>query len=194
MWRWGVWIWLTESWTLHRNSPQGLNIISTRVFDQIRDPEIPITLRHHIYTVYHHHYQSVLPKGRSFTASAGTKVVFLPKAGLLSQTQEPRLHFYQGLNLGAIVYMIFFTYISEEMFKVESTSLNTGIKTGWVLSHFFIYPGVCCIPRQTAWIRASRSRGVPYLKILSLETSAICIILTLKLWGTMYIQLIVCLV
>ena len=26
---------------LHRNSPQGLNISSIRVFDQIRDPEIP---------------------------------------------------------------------------------------------------------------------------------------------------------
>ena len=29
---------------LHRNSPQGLNISSIRVFDQIGDPEIPITL------------------------------------------------------------------------------------------------------------------------------------------------------
>ena len=41
---------------------------------------------------------SVLPKGRSFTASAGTKVAVLPKAGLPLQTQEPRLQFYQGLN------------------------------------------------------------------------------------------------
>ena len=34
------------NWALriHRNSPQVLNISSTRVFDQIRDPEIPITL------------------------------------------------------------------------------------------------------------------------------------------------------
>ena len=30
---------------LHRNSPQGLNISSIKVFDQIRDPEIPINLR-----------------------------------------------------------------------------------------------------------------------------------------------------
>ena len=30
---------------LHRNSPQELNISSIRVFDQVRDPEIPITLR-----------------------------------------------------------------------------------------------------------------------------------------------------
>ena len=29
----------------HRNSPQGLNISSIRVSEQIRNPEIPITLR-----------------------------------------------------------------------------------------------------------------------------------------------------
>ena len=38
-------MWLTGSFGLHRNSPQGLNISSMRVFDQIRNPEIPITLR-----------------------------------------------------------------------------------------------------------------------------------------------------
>ena len=43
MWRWGEWIWLTGPSGLHRNSPQGLNISSITVFDQIRDPEIPIT-------------------------------------------------------------------------------------------------------------------------------------------------------
>ena len=43
--RWGEWIWLTESSGLHRNSPQGLNISSIRVFDQIRDPEMKINLR-----------------------------------------------------------------------------------------------------------------------------------------------------
>ena len=42
--RWGEWILLTRPYGLHRNSPQGLNISSIRVFDQIRDPEIPITL------------------------------------------------------------------------------------------------------------------------------------------------------
>ena len=41
----GEWIWLTGPSRLHRNSSQGLNISSIRVFDQIRDPEIPITLR-----------------------------------------------------------------------------------------------------------------------------------------------------
>ena len=49
--RWGEWIWLTGPSGLHRNSPQGLNISSIRVFDQIRDPEIPFNLRpliHHI--------------------------------------------------------------------------------------------------------------------------------------------------
>ena len=43
-WRWVEWIWLTGPSGLHRNSQQGLNISSIRVFDQIRDPEIPITL------------------------------------------------------------------------------------------------------------------------------------------------------
>ena len=43
--RWGEWICLTGPSGLHWNSPQGLNISSIRVFDQIRDPEIPITLR-----------------------------------------------------------------------------------------------------------------------------------------------------
>ena len=38
--------WLTGSSGLHRNSPQGLNISSIRGFDQIRDPEIPITFVH----------------------------------------------------------------------------------------------------------------------------------------------------
>ena len=47
---------------------------------------------------YYTHYQSVLPKGWSFTASAGTQAVVLPKAGLAPQTQEPRLRFYQGLD------------------------------------------------------------------------------------------------
>ena len=41
-WRWEEWIWLTGTSGLHRNSHQGLNISSIRVFDQIRDPEIPI--------------------------------------------------------------------------------------------------------------------------------------------------------
>ena len=42
--RWGEWIWLTGPSGLHQNSPQGLNISSIRVFDKIRDPEMPITL------------------------------------------------------------------------------------------------------------------------------------------------------
>ena len=43
-WKWGEWIWLTGSTKLHQNLPQGLNISSIRIFDYIRDPEIPITL------------------------------------------------------------------------------------------------------------------------------------------------------
>ena len=42
---WGEWIWLTGSSGLHRNSPQVLNISSIRIFNQSRDPEIPINLR-----------------------------------------------------------------------------------------------------------------------------------------------------
>ena len=38
--------------TSHRNSPQGLNISSIRVFDQTKDPAIPISHRPHIYYVY----------------------------------------------------------------------------------------------------------------------------------------------
>ena len=44
-WRWGEWIWLTGPSGLHLNSPQGFNISSSRVFDQVKDPDIPITLR-----------------------------------------------------------------------------------------------------------------------------------------------------
>ena len=46
-WRWGEWIWQNGPSGLRWKSPQGLNISSIRVFDQIRDPEIPITLRPH---------------------------------------------------------------------------------------------------------------------------------------------------
>ena len=35
-WTLGEWVWLTGPTELHRNSPQGLNISSIRVFDQIR--------------------------------------------------------------------------------------------------------------------------------------------------------------
>ena len=47
---------------------------------------------------YHYQIISVLPKGRSSTASAGTKATILPKAGLPQQTEEPRLQFYQELK------------------------------------------------------------------------------------------------
>ena len=43
----------------------------------------------------------VLPKGRSFTTSAGTTAAVLPKTGLPLQTQEPRLQFYLGW-IGAV--------------------------------------------------------------------------------------------
>ena len=46
--RWGEWIWLSGPSGLHRNPPHRLNISSIRVFDQIRGPEILITLWPHI--------------------------------------------------------------------------------------------------------------------------------------------------
>ena len=47
-WRWGESIWLTGPSGLHRNLSQGLNIGSIKVFDQIRNPDIPINLYYHI--------------------------------------------------------------------------------------------------------------------------------------------------
>ena len=47
-WRWAEWIWLTGPSGLYRNSPRNknlFNISSIRVFDQIKDPKILITLR-----------------------------------------------------------------------------------------------------------------------------------------------------
>ena len=41
--------------------------------------------------IYHYNHQNVLPKGRSITASSGTKAAVL--ADLPPQTQEPRLQF-----------------------------------------------------------------------------------------------------
>ena len=46
------------------------------------------------YSCVCHHQQSVLPKGRSFTACAWTHATVLPKAGLTRQTQAPRLQFF----------------------------------------------------------------------------------------------------
>ena len=57
-WRWGEWIWLTGPSRLHQNSPQGLNISSIKVFDQIRDPEIPITQRLTLVSLKHEFYNS----------------------------------------------------------------------------------------------------------------------------------------
>ena len=53
---------------------------------------------HHHNNHHHHHHQSVLPKGRKFTASAGTLAAVLPKTGPPPRTQEPWLQFYQGLD------------------------------------------------------------------------------------------------
>ena len=57
-------------------------------------------------THIHHHHQSILPKGRSSTASAGTKAAVMPKAGLPPQTQESRMQFYEGY-IGAVASQYF---------------------------------------------------------------------------------------
>ena len=62
------------NWAL-RNSPKfttGVKYQLHQGFDQIRDPEIPIILRPSRCTDVDHHFQGVMPKGRSFTASTGT--------------------------------------------------------------------------------------------------------------------------
>ena len=66
------------------------------------------------------HHQSVLSKGRSFTASKETKAAVLPKAGVPPQNQKPRLQFYQGW-LGAVVSCCFphstLSFASERVLK-----------------------------------------------------------------------------
>ena len=59
-WRWGKCIWLTGPSRLHRNSPKELNLSSIRDFDQIRDPENPITLRPHFRSVHPESHISTL--------------------------------------------------------------------------------------------------------------------------------------
>ena len=90
-WRWGDWIWLPGPSGLRRNSPQGLNISSIRIFDQIRDPENPITLR------IHNKVSSswvFCPRVDLPLQIQTQGMQFYPKACLPPQTQEPRLQFY----------------------------------------------------------------------------------------------------
>ena len=68
-WRWWEWIWLTRPSGLHLTLPQGLNVSSIRVFDQIRDPEITITLR--LYTGWF--MKNVIPSGNWFVMSCWWK-------------------------------------------------------------------------------------------------------------------------
>ena len=66
--------------------------------------------------LFENNINSVLPKGRSFTASAGIKAAFLPKSGLSPQTKEPRLYFYQGW-IGAIASRCFPHYITVILYS-----------------------------------------------------------------------------
>ena len=64
------------NWALH-NSPKFTIGVKYQFhqgfFDQIRNPNHPSP------HIYHQHHQSVLPKGRSFTAYSGTKAAVLLK-------------------------------------------------------------------------------------------------------------------
>ena len=81
-----MWIWLTGPSGLHRNSPQGLHISSIRVFNQIRDQEIPITLRQssecsaqgQVFHCKRRNLGCSSAEGRSSNANSGMKAAVLP--------------------------------------------------------------------------------------------------------------------
>ena len=89
-----IWMWLTTEYILSVAKPA-----MGRTYQIIKFIVFLKTLKNLISTFFFsfcswNHHQSVLPKCRSFTASAGTKAA-VPKAGLPPQIQEPRLQFYQ---------------------------------------------------------------------------------------------------
>ena len=67
--------WLTGSSGLHRNSPQRLNVSSIRVSDQIRVPEIPITLHPHART---HTNTHKLNRKQTHTHRLAHLIILLP--------------------------------------------------------------------------------------------------------------------
>ena len=67
------WIWLNGPSGLNRNLPQGLDIDSIRVFDQIRDPEIPVNLHPYIDTQTHKHAGALLGQFYKSSFSARQK-------------------------------------------------------------------------------------------------------------------------
>ena len=82
-------IWLTEPSELHRNSPQGLNISSIRVFDQSRDPEIPINLRPHNGSTELKCYMLYL-QGLQYTVQKSLKLWQLIRKFKISKLLSPR--------------------------------------------------------------------------------------------------------
>ena len=97
-WRWGELVWLTGLSRFHRNSLQELNSSWIRIFYQIRDPEIPISLRPLIYI---NHHQSVLPKGRYFTANSGNKAAVLLKGRSSTANSGTKVTVLLGMQCGS---------------------------------------------------------------------------------------------
>ena len=84
-----------------------------------------------------------------------------------------------------------FTYVTWRAAHAQYMHYN-GMKYHCSLSNI---PGVCCTMKQAACTLANRPHGIwnmhfqpliPYLKILSLQSSIICIILALNIWDTLY--------
>ena len=50
------------------------------------------------YITFHHHHQSVLPKGRSFTANSGTKAAILPKGRTSMVNSGTKVAVLLGMN------------------------------------------------------------------------------------------------
>ena len=50
------------------------------------------------YFIYHHHHQSVLPKGRTFTANSGTKAAVLPKGRSSTANSRTKVAVLLGMN------------------------------------------------------------------------------------------------
>ena len=80
-------------WAL-RNSPQGLNISSIIIFDQIRDPEIPITLR----LLYIYINRRFCPREGLSLQEQETRLQFCPKCTSSTANSESSLQFHIRMN------------------------------------------------------------------------------------------------
>ena len=135
--------WLTGSSGLHRNSPQGLNISSIRFFDQIRDPEIPFTLRPHIYCSKKVKHISSLPNNTwylcffwfyvariMFTQAASWRKRLgarLPPLGSRVRVSVTPCRFHDGWNcvsVGFSGFLPFYSQISFHHFSMLISSIS----------------------------------------------------------------------